>query len=155
MTFKTVCWFHFHVVTLLCFIKQINSVTHMLVVCRWSRQVSRCTCVDYTVDVGCLCGAFTLQEQLLFVTFIQTHCVFQNSPEVDDEGYSIRPEDELEEEDILSTVFNTWQFLSRYLARTGSLSLFVSHLLHTVGSVFVVHVMEDKCDSAHRTDQYD
>uniref|UniRef100_A0A3Q4HZA1 SH3-containing GRB2-like protein 3-interacting protein 1 n=1 Tax=Neolamprologus brichardi TaxID=32507 RepID=A0A3Q4HZA1_NEOBR len=26
-----------------------------------------------------------------------------NSPEVDDEGYSIRPEDELEEEDILST----------------------------------------------------
>uniref|UniRef100_A0AAZ1XX55 MHD domain-containing protein n=1 Tax=Oreochromis aureus TaxID=47969 RepID=A0AAZ1XX55_OREAU len=32
------------------------------------------------------------------VTIIQTHCVFQNSPEVDDEGYSIRPEDELEEE---------------------------------------------------------
>lgn len=64
---------------------------------------------------------FTLQEQLLFVTIIQTHCVFQNSPEVDDEGYSIRPEDELEEEDILSTVFNTWQFLSSYLARTGLL----------------------------------
>lgn len=96
-----------------------------------------------------------MQEQLLFVTIIQTHCVFQNSPEVDDEGYSIRPEDELEEEDILSTVFNTWQFLSRYLARTGLLSLFVSHLLHTVGSVFVVHVMEDKRDVAHRTDQYD
>lgn len=57
-----------------------------------------------------------MQEQLLFVTIIQTHCVFQNSPEVDDEGYSIRPEDELEEEDILSTVFNTWQFLSGYLA---------------------------------------
>uniref|UniRef100_I3JUL3 SH3GL interacting endocytic adaptor 1 n=1 Tax=Oreochromis niloticus TaxID=8128 RepID=I3JUL3_ORENI len=39
-----------------------------------------------------------------------------NSPEVDDEGYSIRPEDELEEEDILSTVFNTWQFLPSYLS---------------------------------------
>lgn len=50
------------------------------------------------------------------VTIIQTHCVFQNSPEVDDEGYSIRPEDELEEEDILNTVFNTWQFLPSYLA---------------------------------------
>lgn len=29
--------------------------------------------------------------------------MFQNSPEVDDEGYSIRPEDESEEGDILKT----------------------------------------------------
>lgn len=31
-----------------------------------------------------------------------TGCVFQNSPMVDDEGYSIRPDDESEEADILS-----------------------------------------------------
>lgn len=30
--------------------------------------------------------------------------VFQNSPQVDDEGYSIRPDDESEEPDILSIV---------------------------------------------------
>lgn len=93
----------------------------MLIVCRWSRQVSGFTwLLTRWVWVACV-EFFTLQEQLLFVTIIQTHCVFQNSPEVDDEGYSIRPEDELEEEDILSTVFNTWQFLSSYLARTGLL----------------------------------
>lgn len=93
----------------------------MLIVCRWSRQVSGFTCVAYTVGVGCMCGVFYFAGTAAVVTIIQTHCVFQNSPEVDDEGYSIRPEDELEEEDILSTVFNTWQFLSSYLARTGLL----------------------------------
>lgn len=31
--------------------------------------------------------------------------VFQNSPEVDEEGYSIRPDEESEEADILNTAF--------------------------------------------------
>lgn len=43
----------------------------------------------------------------------------------------------------------------KLLGKNWIASLFVSHLLHTVGSVFVMHVMEDKRDVAHRTDQYD
>lgn len=35
--------------------------------------------------------------------FTSTRRLFQNSPEVDDEGYSIRPEEESEEGDILSS----------------------------------------------------
>lgn len=35
--------------------------------------------------------------------YTESICVFQNSPEVDDEGYSIRPDEESEEGDILST----------------------------------------------------
>lgn len=50
-------------------------------------------------------------SNLTFFGFFTVKCcwdfyhVFQNSPEVDEEGYSIRPDDESEEADILSTAW--------------------------------------------------
>lgn len=45
---------------------------------------------------------------LVYIHVTLIHCVllmFQASPEVDDEGYSIRPDEESEEGDILSSSF--------------------------------------------------